>query len=253
MSDIKIIVATHKPYQMPSDDIYFPVHVGAAGKDSIGFQGDDSGDNISSKNANFCELTGLYWVWKNVASEYLGLVHYRRHFAGQNNKDKWYRIADRKRIEDALRHTNIILPNKRNYYIESTYNQYAHAHHAIDLDITRMVITEIYPRYVSAFDFCMKRTDGHKFNMFIMKRKYADAYCEWLFNVLFELESRLDISSYSENDARALGFVGERLIDVWLTENDLSYCEMPVVYMEDVNWLVKGTNFLKRKFMKQNK
>lgn len=80
MDGIKLIVATHKKYKMPKDDIYLPIHVGAYGKDSIGYIRDDSGDNISKKNLNYCELTGLYWAWKNLDSQYLGLVHYRRHY-----------------------------------------------------------------------------------------------------------------------------------------------------------------------------
>ena len=80
MDKIKIIVATHKKYKMPEDEIYMPVHVGKKGKESIGFIGDDEGENISEKNPYFCELTGLYWAWKNVNAEYVGLCHYRRHF-----------------------------------------------------------------------------------------------------------------------------------------------------------------------------
>lgn len=38
---VKVIVATHKPYEMPSDKLYLPVHVGAAGKESIGYQRDE--------------------------------------------------------------------------------------------------------------------------------------------------------------------------------------------------------------------
>ena len=57
--DIKIIVATHKKYWMPKDGMYLPVQVGHAGKEDLGYTGDDTGDNISEKNANYCELTGL--------------------------------------------------------------------------------------------------------------------------------------------------------------------------------------------------
>lgn len=77
---IKIIIAAHKKYWMPTDPVYLPVHVGAEGKASIGYTPDNTGDNISSKNPHFCELTGLYWAWKNLDADYLGLVHYRRYF-----------------------------------------------------------------------------------------------------------------------------------------------------------------------------
>ena len=50
--DIKILVATHKPYWMPDDDVYLPLHVGREGKQYLGFIGDNTGDNISIKNPN---------------------------------------------------------------------------------------------------------------------------------------------------------------------------------------------------------
>ena len=78
--ELKILVAAHKKYPMPQDEIYFPLHVGKKGKESIGYTGDDTGDHISDKNPNFCELTGLYWAWKNLDAETIGLAHYRRHF-----------------------------------------------------------------------------------------------------------------------------------------------------------------------------
>lgn len=248
--NIRIIVAAHKPYQMPKDNIYLPLHVGHAGKPDIGFQGDDTGENISTKNANYCELTGLYWAWKNLDADYIGLAHYRRYFAGNKYcKDKWERIAGKEDIEHILQNTNVILPPKRNYFIETTYDQYAHAHHAIDLDTTEEIIKEKYPEYLPAFESCMKRTSGHKFNMFIMKKELLDSYCQWLFDILFELEKRLDISDYSANDKRVFGFVSERLMDVWIGTNQVEYQEMPVIFMEKQNWVVKGGNFLKRKFI----
>ena len=87
MKSIKIIVATHKEYQMPEDKLYLPLHVGAFGKESIGYQRDDEGDNISQKNPYFSELTGLYYAWKNVKSDYIGLVHYRRYLTLKRSKD----------------------------------------------------------------------------------------------------------------------------------------------------------------------
>ena len=92
-----------------------------------------------------------------------------------------------------LSQSDVLLPKPRHYWIETNYSQYAHAHHARDLDATREILAERWPEYLPAFDAGMKRTWGHRFNMFIMKRSLADAYCAWLFDVLFELEKRLDI------------------------------------------------------------
>ena len=87
MKDIKLIVATHKQFQMPKDDnLYLPIHVGAEGKASLGYTGDNTGENISTLNPYYCELTGLYWAWKNLDCDYLGLVHYRRYFTKMSQK-----------------------------------------------------------------------------------------------------------------------------------------------------------------------
>ena len=249
--NIKIIVATHKAYWMPEDDIYLPVHVGAEGKDiDLGFIKDNTGDNISAKNANFCELTGLYWAWKNLDADYIGLAHYRRHFSnGKLFSDKKARVISGEELEKKLSRCDILLPKPRNYWIETNYSQYAHAHHAIDLDTTREILAEKYPEYIQVWDSSMKQTVGHRFNMFIMKHDKLDAYCTWLFDILFELERRLDISAYSKNDARVFGFVSERLLDIWVETNGLSYEELPYVFMEKQNWFQKGSNFLKRKFV----
>ena len=252
-----IIVATHKKYRMPGDSLYLPVHVGAEGKTDesgapldLGYVKDNTGDNISIKNKNYCELTGLYWAWKNLDADYIGLAHYRRHFTVRRGGDKWQRPISRAELEGLLGKNEVIMPKKRNYFIETNYSQYVHAHHAIDLETTRQIISEHCPEYLRAYDRSMKRTTGHRFNMFIMKRDKFDAYCEWLFDILFELEKRLDISEYSANDARVFGFVSERLIDPWLETNHIKYKEIPYVFMEKQNWLVKGGNFLKRKIRK---
>lgn len=234
---MKLLVATHKPYPMPDGPAYLPIHVGAAGKPSIGFARDDEGDNISARNASFCELTGLYWAWKNLPGEdAIGLLHYRRHF----------RVTPEE-IADALEKFPCVLPKPRNYFIETTYSQYVHAHHAADLDTTRAILAERHPGFLDAFDATMKSTRGHRFNMLVMRRPLLDAYCTWLFDVLFELERRLDISSYSPYDARVFGFVGERLLDVYVTAQNIPYAEFPVRNLESQHWPRKILNFLLRK------
>ncbi len=251
--DIKIIVATHKEYRMPQDNIYMPMQAGRAISDICldDYTGDDTGDNISTKNKNYCELTCLYWAWKNLNADYIGLSHYRRHFAMNNRMDKWQSVADSEYIEKLLKENDIILPKKRNYYIETTYQQYIHAHNKQDLDKTEEILKEFYPQYLPAYERVMEDTKGHRFNMMVMKKDIFDSYCKWLFNILFKLEERLDISGYSDNDKRVFGFVAERLLDVWIEtqqkETNLKYTELSVVNMEKQNWLKKGTSFVKRK------
>lgn len=257
--EIKIIVATHKKYWMPEDELYLPIHVGAEGKYNndgtpldLGYTKDNTGRNISEKNANYCELTGLYWAWKNLDSDYIGLAHYRRHFKVKGAKgNKQECVLTFKQAKDLIKEADVLLPKKRNYYIETNYSQYAHAHHAVDLDTTRAIIEEKYPEYIPAYDNSMKRTTGHRFNMFIMSKEKLDEYCEWLFDILFELEKRLDISEYNANDSRVFGFVSERLLDVWLDTKGYKYKDIPYIFMEKQNWLVKGASFIKRKLVRR--
>lgn len=241
--NLTIAIATHKKYEMPGSSPYLPVQAGSAIHKDLGYTKDDNGVNISSKNKNFCELTVLFWMWKNLLKEdALGLVHYRRHFKGARG------IAEKKEILSLLESHDCILPKKRNYFIETTYSQYAHAHHAADLDTTRAIIAERHPDFAAAFDKTMKSVKGHRFNMMVMKRHLFDDYCTWLFDILFELEKRLDISSYSPYDARVFGFVAERLLDVYMEAKKISYAEMPVLNTEPQHWPTKILQFLKRKF-----
>lgn len=250
MRELLIVVASHKPYAMPDDSAYLPLQVGAAGREAIpGFARDDTGDSISTRNANWCELTGLYWAWKNLDASAVGLVHYRRHFKGAHG------IATGAELAALIDSHEAILPRRRNYFIETTYSQYAHAHHAQDMDAVRQIISERHPECLEAFDAAMKSTKGHRFNMFVMKGPLFHAYCEWLFDILFELERRLDISSYSPYDARVFGFVGERLLDVWLAGTpagrSMRVVELPVLHLEGQNWPKKILMFLRRKFLRR--
>ena len=247
---VNIIIATHKKYDMPKYKSYLPIHVGKEGKKEIGFKGDNTGNNISLKNPYFCELTGLYWAWKNLKVDYVGLAHYRRHFKGKTkSKDKFEQVLSDKEINALLRKNDIILPKKRNYYIENLYSHYEHTLHIETLDITGEIIKEKYPKYSKEFDLLKKRTSAHMFNMFIMKKELMDEYCKWLFDILFELEKRIYTTKYDSFHARFYGRVSELLLDVWLNTKGYKYTEVPLLNMEKVNWWKKGTSFLKAKFL----
>lgn len=250
---LQIAVATHKRYRMPEQPCYFPLHVGRRRNGSLkGYAGDDTGVNISEKNPSFCELTGLYWMWKNTDSDYLGMVHYRRYFRSGRKGLRGSKMDRILREEEALRlleTSSVLLPKKRHYVIETLYSHYSHTHYAEHLDCMRRILQEKSSAYVEAFDRVMKRRSAHMYNMFIMERSTCDAYCRWLFPLLMELEDRTKANDYSAYQARLVGRVGELMLDVWIEKNQVAFRELPVLYMEKINWWNKGTAFLKAKFL----
>lgn len=249
--NIKILVATHKKYHMPMDEIYLPVRVGSAlANDDFGYQRDDEGDNISEKNPFFCELTALYWAWKNLDADYIGLVHYRRHFCF-SKKSRW-KFANILTSEEAGRlyqEYDVVLPKKRRYYIESLASHYKHTHDIEHLELTREIVRARCSEYLPEFDKAMKSSCAHIFNMCIMKKELLNQYCTWLFDILFELEKEIDVSNMSSFDARLFGRVSELLLDVWIGHNKVKYKEIGYVQMGEENWSEKIKGFLRAKFM----
>lgn len=114
--------------------------------------------------------------------------------------------------------------------------------------VTREILEELYPKDVAIFDKVMQQRSGYMFNMFVMKKDLADAYCYWLFPIIDELYQRLDISGYSAFDARLFGRISERLFNVWLEKNAFKIKEVPFMYLEKVDLWRKGLSFLKAKF-----
>lgn len=262
---VQVIIATHKKYRMPEDEMYLPVHVGADGKKDLegkpldlGYTKDNTGENISALNPSFCELTGLYWAWKNLDADYIGLAHYRRHFGTKITKingDKWNRVLKYENIKLDLGKIRVFVPKKRRYYIETLYSHYEHTHYSNQLDTTRQIISEKYPEYVASYDKVIKRTYGYMFNMMIMDQKLVEQYCAWLFDILFELGRRIDMPELSAFQGRFYGRISEIIFNVWLDEkisigeiksNEVK--EIPCILMEKINWWKKGSAFLKAKF-----
>lgn len=248
-------VATHKPYQMPEDPVYMPLQVGKALHPDmdLGFQTDATGDNISKLNASYSELTALYWLWKNCNTDYKGLVHYRRYLGSVDlrkkyAKNRFDRIVSGSELVNLLKDTDIILPRKRNYYIETIYSHYAHTLDAHQFDEARKILLEIYPEYVPAFDQVMASKQAHLFNMFVMSQDRFNEYCAWMFPILSELVKRIPPESYDAFGARYPGRISECLLDVWLITKKYGFKELPVVSSEPVNWWKKGSGFLLAKF-----
>ena len=103
--------------------MYLPVQMGHAIHPGIGYIGDDTGENISERNGNFCELTGLYWAAKNLDSDYIGIVHYRRYFASRLHRfeRKKRRVIGHEELNAILATTNVVLPKERHYSVSYTH------------------------------------------------------------------------------------------------------------------------------------
>ncbi len=227
-----IYIAAHKEFDVPQLENYVPLQVGAEGKESLGYLQDNTGDNISLKNPNFCELTGLYWIWKNTNDEYKGLVHYRRYFGKSNLSSKTKDIYTYDEMVDLLKGNDIVLP-----YVEY-FKQNAKEEILIQcctpeiFDKLRRIIEEMYPEYLEAFDQYFAQNKSVLFNMMFCSAKIFDAYCEWLFSVLFELEKTVDLSKLNSYQKRLYGFLSERLLNVWLIKNNKKIRHVAIVNVE---------------------
>lgn len=249
--DIIVLVATHKIYHMPTESMYRPIQVGAIGKDDFGYLRDDMGIHISEKNSNYCELTAIYWAWKNIKTDYIGLCHYRRYFSNLSSfffAGTIYDALSKEECKKILKSYDCIVPKKRNYYIETVASHYEHAHNRDDLEALKKIVEESFPSYVEAWDKVMNGRRLHLYNMFIMKWDDFDEYCQFVFACLDRLEEKIDISLYSDYEARVYGFLTERLFNVWLVHKGLKIKELNVINLEPINWRKKIWNFLKRKF-----
>lgn len=242
-----IISVSHNENRIPSDTGCLPVMAGSALVNTVipaDYIRDDCDDNISYKNREYCELTALYWAWKNLDADVMGICHYRRFFASPVNRMSFLKEEE---AEHLIQYYDVLLPRQRDYLLETNYSQYANAHDATDLDITRQIIAEKCPEYLDAFDNRMSMSSGHRFNMFVMKGPLADEYCSWLFDLLFELEKRRDISSEPEKNQRVYGYIAERLLDVWIDEKKLRTTDLDYIFIGREHLIKKAAALCARK------
>ncbi|MCR4661969.1 MAG: DUF4422 domain-containing protein [Clostridia bacterium] len=253
--NVKIIVNTHIKYEMPKDDIYLPLYVGAARSyPKFDIQTDNKGKNISNKNSRYCELTGIYWMWKNLEADYYGVVHYRRYFKGSeefNVKGKTKKILSSDDVDKVFDKYDVVLPSKRMYFIESIYSHYSHTMYVEPLNVTGEVIKEKYPEYFKEFEKLKTRRSAHLFNLFIMKKDLFDKYCEWLFSILDEVDKRVDASKFNDFHSRYIGRISEMLLDIWINTNNIKYKEIPFIDIEGKNLIKKAFAVIYSKFFKK--
>lgn len=232
---LKLLICYHKKDVLLKDDVLTPIHVGRAlarerlGENSPQFKwfadnmiGDDTGENISRKNSSYNELTAVYWAWKNYDKlgdpDYIGLMHYRRHFIFRESVDV---VEDVRGIdENYFKRINYAPETVAHLFddcdyvahighVDEVYKHYKENHHIADLDLAISILKEKYPKYAPTADAYLKMSYVNLCNMFIMPRKMFFEYCSWLFDILEEFERRVDLS-----DKRL--FISERLTGIFI-------------------------------------
>lgn len=217
---------------MPNLNGYCALQVGAEGKEKYGYLRDNIGNHISGKNANYCELTGLYWIWKNTDDSYKGLVHYRRYFGRNNLSNKISDICSYEYLLNCLKSVDIVLPYVEYFKQNAKEEILLHCCTEEIFDKLRQIIETKYPDYIETYDRYFNENKASLFNMLFCKREIFDAYCEWLFSILFVLEKQVDLAKLNTYQQRLYGFLSERLLNVWVIKNKLVVKHLPVIHME---------------------
>ena len=163
---MSVYVITHKKFPEKKQKFYKVLLVGAHKGHTFGQCFDDEGDNISEKNGSFCELTGAYWIWKNVKDDVVGIVHYRRYFSTHFGTEK---ILTENEIRKKLKDHDMILPFKHTITQSLEEQYYTTSGKKKDLDLLHKVISEKYPEYLHSYDTVMKGKEVYFFNMMMFQ------------------------------------------------------------------------------------
>ncbi len=265
--DIKIFVSHRIDVEAEElkNNFFIPVKCGAVfdKRKNIDIQGDNTGDNISEKRMSFCELTVLYWAWKNQKADYYGLCHYRRYFSTQKKFEtvinishaagclitqfldddaiKKYGLSEDELQKEIIGYDAVfirpldlsLLSFKSNYEAMSFYPDW---HFMKDVDKAIEIIQKKYPQMSEVVQKYMYETIYSRlYNCFIMKDTIFNEFCSWLFDILFELEKTIDMSSYNTQQTRALAGIAERLVGIWamwMAEQNYKINELPLLFVE---------------------
>lgn len=240
----KIYLSYFNDSQKIENNILTPIQVGASISSlNLDMIKDNVGDNISDRNPYYCEMTGVYWAWKNdKSSDYIGSCHYRRVFDFKLNKirkqDKWGTVVyhgvdsnlyeefglDEVTIKQILAQYDAIIPEGFNVNVANAKNLYEHYitapfHFQKDIDLTLDVVARRDPKFFPYFKKHLEGNIMYATNVFILKRNLFLDLCNWLFPILEELYQTIDTSEYNVQEKRVIGYISERLISAYISKN----------------------------------
>ena len=190
-----------------------PIQVGAAmAGNRVADLADNTGDNISEKNGNYCELTALYWLWRNDLSDcdpigYYGLCQYRRLL--DLSDDDLLRLQDND--------VDAVLP------YPMPYEPSIHAHHErylqqADYEAMKRAVDLVAPDYSMDFERILNQRYMFNYNVILAKAPVLSDYCSWLFQILEKVEEISEPKGSMRSD-RYIGYMGEILETVYFMRN----------------------------------
>lgn len=202
---------SHKDKQLKNTDVLppeiIPVQAGSMTTDLVlEEKRDNTGDNISVKNPDYCELTVTYWAWKNQKNAYKGLYHYRRIL-----------LLDKADMERCLaNNVDVVLPLPFVCW-PTAAGQYRRYIKNEDMEYLKRALSEITPEYMPVLESLDSIPYFYNYNMLIAKEKVFNAYAEWLFDVLFCAEKYCAPNGLRHD--RYAGYLGEVLTTIFFLKN----------------------------------
>lgn len=252
MAGTKIILSYKRKAKSYQNSIITPIQTGRAISYEIfeGMLGDDTGDNISKDNDRYNELSAQYWVWKNYKEignpDYIGFMHYRRHFVFKSDLNyldnkPWfpgmpiYKVPYfTKEFQENISEENInkvvcegydcyvIKPYDVRYF--DTDDLYMKEHYISTIPGAKRyiwntfsdVILELHPEYSEILKEFSYGSSLNACNMFIMKKELFFEYSAFCFDILKELDNRIDSKRFTKQEQRFLGYLAEYLLTMYV-------------------------------------
>ena len=175
-----------------------------------------SGKNIDDKNQWMCELTGLYYMWKNWNAGIVGLEHYRRFFTeeGKSYSPHEYTLLDAFRIKEILNTHDFIVTCHQHAYGNPAYLYMTESGNTQKFSVWLDFLNETTPGFKQfCMDYLTRSGTLICCNMFIAKKTEADEYCEWLFA---NMENFFKQYPLNDMQARIMGYMAEFTFGAWL-------------------------------------
>lgn len=233
---LAIFVVAHKPFEIQKSEVLIPIHVGRANSrfktEMAGMIGDDTGDCISTKNPQYCEMTAHYWIWKNVQdTEFVGMCHYRRYFGIDISEEN---------VSEVMADTDVVMVEP-SWYMDSVYSYFAKFMGAENMTILWMVLKKIHPEYVETLENVCDGIKFYPFNMLLCRKILFNEYAEWIFSVLDECEKYVKPASYT-NARRALAYMAELLTGVYFIHRGMKIKTVPYYKIDDGEKIIVERN-----------